>query len=77
MCPISGMVQFLIVIVTLLLVCHAVVVNMLKISFTPNNITLSMSDSHLISYEIQDLGTVPGKDLYKFKFCLITIIVLT
>ncbi|XP_018567523.1 solute carrier family 10 member 6 isoform X2 [Anoplophora glabripennis] len=60
MCPISGMVQFLIVIVTLLLVCHAVVVNMLKISFTPSNVTLSMSDSHLISYEITDLGNIPG-----------------
>lgn len=64
MCPISGMVQFLIVIVTLLLVCHAVIVNMFEISFTPSNISISMSDSQLISYEIKGLGKLPGEESY-------------
>ncbi|CAG9819178.1 unnamed protein product [Phaedon cochleariae] len=55
MCPISGLVQFLIVVVTLLLVCHAVIVNSFKIAFKPNSTTVTMYDSAEITYKISDV----------------------
>ncbi|KAJ8920283.1 hypothetical protein NQ315_011944 [Exocentrus adspersus] len=60
MCPISGMVQFLIVVVMLLLLCHAVVVKTLNISFTPNKVNLSMYDSKRITYQVYNQGDSPG-----------------
>ncbi|CAH0555231.1 unnamed protein product [Brassicogethes aeneus] len=54
MCPISGLVQFLIVVVTLLLMCHAVVVKPYKIQFEQKNITLHMYDTANIKYNILD-----------------------
>ncbi|XP_044271508.1 ileal sodium/bile acid cotransporter-like isoform X2 [Tribolium madens] len=52
MCPISGMVQFLIVVVTLLLLCHAAVVRSLEIVFEPRNATVHMHDTIPIAYQI-------------------------
>ncbi|KAJ3643039.1 hypothetical protein Zmor_025777 [Zophobas morio] len=52
MCPISGMVQFLIVVVTLLLLCHAALVRSLEIVFEPKNVTLHMYDTVPVNYSI-------------------------
>ncbi|XP_030754009.1 ileal sodium/bile acid cotransporter-like isoform X2 [Sitophilus oryzae] len=51
MCPISGFFQSLIVIVTLLLVCHAVLVkSMMNISFKPSDVTVYMYDTITVEY---------------------------
>ncbi|CAG9759769.1 unnamed protein product [Ceutorhynchus assimilis] len=51
MCPISGFFQSILVIFTLLLVCHAVLVkSFLTISFNPKNVTVYMYDSVTIEY---------------------------
>ncbi|KAJ8947736.1 hypothetical protein NQ318_017998 [Aromia moschata] len=60
MCPISGMVQFLIVVVALLLAFHTVIVKTFKVSFTPSTVTLKMYDYMKIDYEIKDLIGLPG-----------------
>ncbi|VEN52132.1 unnamed protein product [Callosobruchus maculatus] len=53
MCPISGLVQFLIVLVSLLLLCHAVVVRSCQIQFKPTSISkLIMYDTVNVSYNI-------------------------
>ncbi|XP_076251814.1 putative sodium-dependent transporter YocS isoform X2 [Rhynchophorus ferrugineus] len=53
MCPISGFMQLLIVIFTILLACHAVVVkSLITISFNPKNVTLVMSDMVNIQYNV-------------------------
>nr|CAI5842965.1 unnamed protein product [Callosobruchus analis] len=53
MCPISGLVQFLIVLVALLLLCHAVVVRSCQIHFKPTCISkLIMYDTVNVSYYI-------------------------
>lgn len=53
MCPISGLAQLLIVIFTLLLVCHAVVVkSFLSISFDPKNVTVLMYDTVTVNYSV-------------------------
>ncbi|XP_023019032.1 hepatic sodium/bile acid cotransporter isoform X2 [Leptinotarsa decemlineata] len=54
MCPISGLVQFLIVLVTLLLMCHAVVVRSFSVKFNPNSTTVHMYSKAEIQYEITD-----------------------
>ncbi|CAG9829817.1 unnamed protein product [Diabrotica balteata] len=53
MCPVSGLVQFLIVLVTVLLVCHAVIVNSCKVKFKPNATKIHMYDSVQVQYEIK------------------------
>ncbi|XP_019873560.1 ileal sodium/bile acid cotransporter-like isoform X2 [Aethina tumida] len=53
MCPISGLVQFLIVVVTVLLMCHALVANCAKVTFKPENVTLHMYDQATIEYEVE------------------------
>lgn len=52
MCPISGMVQFLIVVVTLLLLCHATLIRSLEIIFEPKNVTVHMYESVPIRYSL-------------------------
>lgn len=52
MCPISGLVQFLIIVVTLLLLCHFAVVRSLEIVFEPKNATVHMYDTIPITYRI-------------------------
>lgn len=53
MCPVSGFLQSLIVIFTLLLFCHAAVVkSFASISFNPKNVTVYMYDSIPVSYNI-------------------------
>ncbi|CAH1980132.1 unnamed protein product [Acanthoscelides obtectus] len=53
MCPISGLVQFLIVLVALLLLCHAIVVRTCQIHFKPSSISkLIMYDTVNVSYNI-------------------------
>lgn len=61
MCPISGLVQFLIVVVTVLLMCHALVANCAKVTFKPENVTLHMYDQATIEYEVE------GKTLNKIN----------
>nr|CAH7721583.1 unnamed protein product [Callosobruchus chinensis] len=64
MCPISGLVQFLIVLVALLLLCHAVVVRSCQIHFKPTSISkLIMYDTVNVSYSIiSDTGPCLAKD---------------
>jgi hypothetical protein len=52
MCPISGMVQFLIVVVALLLFCHVAVVRTLEVVFEPKNITLYMYNTIPVQYHV-------------------------
>uniref|UniRef100_A0A6P7G2V1 P3 protein-like isoform X2 n=1 Tax=Diabrotica virgifera virgifera TaxID=50390 RepID=A0A6P7G2V1_DIAVI len=52
MCPISGLVQFLIVLVTVLLVCHAVIVKSCKVTFKPNSTKIHMYDSVQVAYNV-------------------------
>ncbi|XP_057664047.1 sodium/bile acid cotransporter 5-like [Diorhabda carinulata] len=51
MCPISGLVQFLIVLVTLILICHAVIVKSCNITFNPQNATIHMYDTIIVDYD--------------------------
>lgn len=50
MCPISGLVQFLIVLVALILMCHAVIVKSCNITFNPKNATIHMYDNIVVEY---------------------------
>lgn len=61
MCPISGLVQFLIVLVTLLLICHGVISQKFGISYKPNNPTVHMYQAVNIDFNIT------GPDISKEK----------
>lgn len=58
MCPFSGLMQFLILLVTFLLVCHAVVVKSMKANFKSNSTSVTMYDSVVVNYGLVD---PPGK----------------
>ncbi|XP_050304668.1 ileal sodium/bile acid cotransporter-like isoform X2 [Anthonomus grandis grandis] len=65
MCPISGFLQSLIVIFTLLLVCHAVLVkSYLSITFNPKNVTLFMYDNVTVEYNVTNTDGLTECVLY-------------
>ncbi|KAG5869325.1 Sodium/bile acid cotransporter [Gonioctena quinquepunctata] len=66
MCPISGLVQFLIVLTTLLLMCHAVIAKGFKVNFKPNSTTTTMYSKTEIQYEIIPEDS-PGEEYLLFS----------
>ncbi|RZC39548.1 ileal sodium/bile acid cotransporter [Asbolus verrucosus] len=52
MCPISGTVQFLIVVITILLACHFTFVRSLEIAFEPKNVSVYMYETVTVNYTI-------------------------
>ncbi|CAH1185766.1 unnamed protein product [Phyllotreta striolata] len=64
MCPFSGLLQFFILLITLLLVCHAVVVNSFKVTFNPNATKIKMYEHAVVEYKIEPEGSSSEYILY-------------